>query len=254
MSRPPIALYNGSGRLEDLLGFRRVVLQPTLYSGEELAELRAGGTAPLAHLKLSQDPGPPAPWQRTHPDPVRGTALVHVDHSGWRDHVRRQAQRHLDAGFAGLFLDSLDIEWTHPEDVTHLLSLIGDLRELAGPAYLLANRGFGMLPRLAELVDGVLFESFSSRWVDGTCALWPPDVLDAHAEMAETLLGYDLNLYALDYATDPALASVVERRARRFGMTSFVADPALLYLPRTAAPDKPVDSTKNVTKEIRTPR
>lgn len=254
MSRPPIALFNGSGRIEDLLGYRRVVLQPTLYSGEELAELRAGGTAPLARLALSRDSGPPAPWQRTHVDPVVGTALVHVDHSGWRDHVRRQAQRHLDAGFAGLFLDSLDIEWTHPEDVTHLLSLIGDLRELAGPAYLLANRGFGMLPRLAELVDGVLFESFSSRWADGACSLWPPDVLDAHAEIAETLLGYDLNLYALDYATDPALASVVERRARLFGMTCFVGDRELRYLPRAHASDNSVGSRENVTKDIRTRR
>ena len=144
-----------------------------------------------------------------------------------------------------LFLDSLDIEWTHPEDVTHLLSLIGDLRELAGPAYLLANGGFGMLPRLAELVDGVLFESFSSRWTDGSCTLWPQDVLDAHADMAETLLGYDLNLYALDYATDPALASVVERRARHFGMTCFVSDHALSRLPsvRTAVDQREQNRT-----------
>jgi hypothetical protein len=235
MSRPPIAVYNGSGRVRDLLGFRRVVLRPELYSEDELAGLAAGGTQPLARLALSRDPGPPAPWRRTLVDPLRGTALVHLDQPGWQAHVRRVAEQSLGAGFAGLFLADLDVGWTHPDDVPHLVGLITALRELAGPAYLLANRGFGMLPRLAELVDGVLFESFSSRWADGCYALWPPDVLDVHEETAEDLLGYDLNLYALDYAADAALADVAERRARRFGMTTFVSDRTLSRLPSSMA-------------------
>jgi hypothetical protein len=234
MSRPPIAVYNGSGRVHDLLGFRRVVLRPELYTTDELAELAAGGTQPLARLALFRDPGPPAPWRRGT-DPARGTALVHVDHPGWPDHVRRAAEQSLGAGFAGLFLADLDVGWPHPEDVARLVALITTLRELAGPAYLLANRGFGMLPRLAELVDGVLFESFSSRWADGCYALWPPEVLDVHEETAEELLGYDLNLYALDYAGDAALADVAERRARRFGMTTFVSDRTLSRLPASMA-------------------
>jgi hypothetical protein len=233
-SRPPIALYNGSGRVADLLGYRRVVLQPDRYTPEELADLATGGTQPLAHLTLSEDPGAPAPWQRTRRSPERGTALVHADHPGWTDRVRSEAAHALEAGFAGLFLDSLEVEWTHPEDMSHLLGLVADLRRLAGPAYLLANRGFGMLPRLAELVDGVLFEAFSSRWVEGRYALWTPEVLDAHAKTAEALLGYDLNLYALDYAADEELSSLVEQRARRFGMTCFVTDHALSRLPELA--------------------
>lgn len=234
MSRPPIALYNGSGRIPDLLGFRRVVLQPRHYSPHDLADLVAGGTVPLAHLALSEDAGPPAPWQRTRRSPGRGTALVRPDHPGWADLIKTDAARALNTGFGGLFLDSLDVEWTHPEDVSHLLALVADLRGLAGAAYLLANRGFAMLPRLAELVDGVLFEAFSSRWSDGRYALWPPEVLAAHAETAEVLLGYDMNLFALDYAGDDQLASIVERRARSFGMTSFVTDRALSRLPEPA--------------------
>ena len=109
---------------------------------------------PLAYLSLSEDQGPPAPWQRADRNPDWGGAFVYVGHPGWVEHVVGQARAALEAGFAGLFLDTLNVELTYPEDVPHLLDLIAALREEAGDAYILANRGFGMLPRLVELVDG----------------------------------------------------------------------------------------------------
>lgn len=233
MSRPPIALYNGSGRVGDLLGFRRVVLRPDRYAPHELADLAQGGTQALAHLTVSADLGRPA-RQQPRRSPERGTALVLTDHPGRADRVTAEAACALEAGFAGLFLDFLDVERSRPEDVSDLLGTVADLRRLAGRAYLLANRGFAMLPRLAELVDGVLFESFSTRWTAGGYAAWPAEVLDSHAETAETLLGYDLNLYALDYAAEPSLAAFAERRARSYGMTTFVTDHALSRLPEPA--------------------
>ena len=87
-----------------------------------------------------------------------------------------------------------------------------------------------MLPRLAELVDGVLFESFSARWDDAGYAPWPPDVLETHAQIAERLLEFDLDLYALDYADSEALAAFAARRASQFGLHSFVSDRALSRL------------------------
>jgi hypothetical protein len=153
MSRRPIALYYGSGRVDDLLGYRRVVLQPGSYAKAEIAELQRGGTQPLAYLSLSQDQGPRAPWHRDQIDPDWGSALVHVGHPGWVEKVMSEAAEALEAGFTGLFLDTLNVEWTHPEDVPHVLTLIAALGELAGASgYLLANRGFAMLPKLAHLV------------------------------------------------------------------------------------------------------
>lgn len=233
--RPPIAVYYGSGHVEALQAYRRVVLEPSAYRAEELAELRRGGTAPLARLSLSEDSGPPAPWQCACRNRDRRTNQVHLDHPGWADHVAAQAGRALDAGFAGLFLDALNTEWIRPRDLPLLLALIKELREQSGSAYLLANGGFAMLPRLAELVDGVLFDSFSARCVDGCYAAWPSDVLDAHARLAERLLGFDLNLYTLDYAEDEELAAFAAGRARRFGMSSFISDHALMRLPEVAA-------------------
>ncbi len=230
MTKEPLAFYYGAGRIHDLVAYQRVVLQAQFYSREDVALIIDAGTQPLAYLSLSEDEGPPAPWQRMDRDPDWGSALVHVGDPRWVEHVTDRAAQALGAGFAGLFLDTLNVEWTHPEDVPHLLALVAALREQSGSAYLLANRGFALLPGLAELVNGVVFESFSVRWVDQGYAPWPPDILEGHATVAERLLAFDLDLYALDYADSPAMTAFAHRRAGQFGMSCFVSDRALSRL------------------------
>ncbi|WP_306204079.1 endo alpha-1,4 polygalactosaminidase [Actinoplanes sp. RD1] len=225
--RPPICFYYGNGHLVDLAEYPRVVLQPDFYSAAELAYLKGRGVQTLAYLTLSEDQGPPAVWQRPERNPDWGGAFVRVGHPDWVAHVVRQAKDALANGFDGLFLDTLNVELTYPEDVPHLLTLVAALRTEAEPEYMLANRGFGMLPRLAELVDGVVFESFSARWTDDGYAPWPPEVLEFHAQIAEQLLGLQLDLFALDYADDPGLTDFAIRRARQFGMQCVVSDRAL---------------------------
>jgi hypothetical protein len=227
VNRPPICFYYGDKHLPELATYPRVVLQPEFYSTEELAQLAAEGVQTLGYLSLSEDQGPPAPWQRLERNPDWGGAFVHVGHPEWVEHVVAQARGALAAGFSGLFMDTLNVELTWPEDVPHLLTLVAAIRAEAGPAYLLANRGFGMLPQLADLVDGVVFESFSARWTDEGYAPWPPDVLEFHAQIAEQLLQLDLDLYALDYADTPGLTDFAMRRAHQFGMQCVVSDRAL---------------------------
>jgi polysaccharide biosynthesis protein PelA len=227
VTRPPICFYYGDGRLDELAEYSRVVLQPDFYSRADLKYLAEHQVQTLGYLSLSEDQGPPAPWQRADRNPDWGGAFVHVGHPGWVDHVVGQARDAMAAGFDGLFMDTLNVELTYPEDVPHLLTLVAAIREEAKPAYLLANRGFGMLPRLAELVDGVVFESFSARWVDGGYGPWPPDVLEFHAQIAEQLLQLELDLYALDYADSPGLTEFAIRRAGQFGLQCVVSDRAL---------------------------
>lgn len=226
--RDPICFYYGAGRLDELRRYDRVVLQPDFYPPAELAQLSEAGVQALGYLSLSEDTGPPAPWQRAEHNPDWGGAYVHVGHPGWVEHVVTQARAAVEAGFGGLFLDTLNVELTFPDDVPHLLTLIAAIREEAKPGYLLANRGFGLLPALADLVDGILFESFSARWTDdGEYGPWPADVLEFHAQIAEQLLGLDVDLYALDYADSPGLADFARRRAHQFGMVCVVSDKAL---------------------------
>jgi hypothetical protein len=226
-----IAFYYGAGNLERLAGYRRVVLQGDSYTPADLGWLRSRGVRTLCYLTLTEDPGPSAPWQRPERNPDWGGAFVDVGDSRWIAHVVGEARRGLLRGFAGCFLDTLNIEWTHPADVPHLLALVAAVREETHPAYLLANRGFGLLPRLGDLVDGVLFESFSARWTaEGGYASWPLDTLEVHAGYAERLLQLDVDVFALDYADSPELAEFARARARQFGMPCFVSDRALSRL------------------------
>jgi polysaccharide biosynthesis protein PelA len=227
VTTPQICFYYGNGRLAELAEYPRVVLQPDFYSTAELAFLNERGVQTLGYLSLSEDQGPPAPWQRADRNPDWGGAFVHVGHPQWVEHVVGQARAAMAAGFAGLFLDTLNVELTYPEDVPHLLTLVAAVRAEAEPGYLLANRGFGMLPRLAQLVDGIVFESFSARWTEDGYAPWPADVLEFHAQIAEQLLQLQLDLYALDYADTPGLTDFAIRRARQFGMQCVVSDRAL---------------------------
>ena len=225
--KAPICFYYGNGRLIELADYPRVVLQPDFYTAAELTYLKEQGVQTLGYLSLSEDVGPPAPWQRPEKNPDWGGSFVYVGHPQWVEHVVGQARAALAAGFDGLFLDTLNVELTFPEDVPHLLTLVAAIRAEAKPAYMLANRGFGMLPRLAELVDGVVFESFSVRWTDEGYASWPADVLEFHAQVAEQLLRLQLDLYALDYADTPGLTEFAIRRAHQFGMQCVVSDRAL---------------------------
>jgi polysaccharide biosynthesis protein PelA len=222
-----LGFYYGAGQLTKLCEYRRVVLQADFYNPNELNYLRERGTEPMGYLSLSEDQGPPADWQRSERNPDWGGAFVHVGHPGWVEHVVGQAKQEIANGFTGLFLDCLNVELTFPEDVPHLLALVAAIREEAKPQYMLANRGFGMLPRMAEFVDGILFESFSARWTDDGYAAWPADVLEHHATIAEQLLQYDLDLFALDYADSPGLTDFAERRARQFALDPIVSDRAL---------------------------
>ncbi|WBB80500.1 hypothetical protein O7606_03695 [Micromonospora sp. WMMD882] len=227
VSRRPICFYYGDGRLDDLTGYLRVVLQPDFYPPAELRYLADQGVQTLGYLSLSEDTGPPAPWQRQERNPDWGGAFVQVGHPLWVAHVVAAAKAAIARGFAGLFLDTLNVELTYPEDLPHLLTLVGAVREEAQPAYLLANRGFGLLPRLAELVDGIVFESFTARWTEEGYAPWPADALEFNAQIAEQLLHLELDLYSLDYADSPGLTDFAARRARQFGLQSFVSDRAL---------------------------
>lgn len=227
MPRRPICFYYGDARLDDLTGYLRVVLQPDFYQPAELRYLAEQDVQTLGYLSLSEDQGPPAPWQRRERNPDWGGAFVRVGDPRWVAHTVDAAKGAIAQGFAGLFLDTLNVELTYPEDVPHLLTLVAAVREEAKPGYLLANRGFGMLPRLAEIVDGIVFESFTARWTDEGYTPWPPDVLEFHAQIAEQLLRLELDLYSLDYADSPGLAGFAERRARQFGLQSFVSDRAL---------------------------
>lgn len=228
-SSTELAVYYGRGEVAVLAGLRRVVLQPGYHAPFELAELKAGGTEPLAYLSLSEDTGPPAPWQRRESNPDWGGHYVDLTHPGWQELVHMRTIAALELGFNGLFLDTLDLPARFPSEEEPLIELVAAARNAVGSGYLLANRGYALHEQLAELVDGFLFEAFSTTWHGGYRALTGPDLV-GNAARLDRLRATGRDLFALDYADTPALAAFARSRAATHGVPLQVSDRHLTRL------------------------
>ena len=83
-----------------------------------------------------------------------------------------------------------------------------------------------MPPRLVELVDGVLFESFSVRWVDTGYAPWPRMCWSPTRGWPSSC--WSSTLISMRSTTPRAKGyAFAARRARQFSLHSFVSDRAL---------------------------
>lgn len=233
MIQRTLAFYYGPGELDQLSQHDMVVLQPGHFAPAELERLRDSGTLTLAYLSLGQDAGPPMPWHTGVVDPVWSTRHVDVRHPAWIDDRCREAKRVLDAGFAGLFLDTLDNQDTGAGESMAMLALVARIRAGVGGAYLLANRGFALFPELVRHVQGVVFESFSTTWTleNGLCTVLSPETLDRNSLVAKWLATFDVERFSLDYVHNHDQVSFVRARALLHGMSWTVGNRALTSIP-----------------------
>ncbi len=227
----PLAVFYGHGEVATLQRFQRVVLQAPHYSNEDVCALKTAKTSPLAYLSLGEDVGEDAPWHRSERNPAWYGHYIQAAHPGWSAQVLKTAQMLLARGFEGFLLDTLDTVDLFPEDRDAYLQLVADLRRLAPRGYLLANRGFSLLPELAEYLDGVLFEAFSSTWqTDGTTGALPEGDLKINADRVSKLKTLGLDLYALDYVDTPALEAITRDRAQANGLVPLISNRNLTKL------------------------
>lgn len=227
-------VYYGHGAITTLRRHERVVLKPGHYAAADLATLGRHGTTALAYLSLSEDPGPSAPWHRPERNAIWGGHYVQVAHPAWQDLTLQRAEAAFAAGFAGLFLDTLELPADFGDDRGSLVALTKRLRTLAGARYLLANRGFDLYQELAPLVDGFLFEAFSTTWEDGYRALSQWDLL-RNVDLLNRLRGTGRDLYALDYAVTYDLAAFARARAATHRLPCQVSNRELTRLTCTPA-------------------
>ena len=126
-------------------------------------------------------------------------------------------------------LGTLDCANLFPEERDAYLELVRRVRAALPEGYLLANRGFSLLPELAELADGVLFRAFSSTWRGAVPGRSPRQVL-TNTERASELEALGLDRYALAYADTPALAAFARDRAVAHGLEPLVSNRLLTRL------------------------
>jgi polysaccharide biosynthesis protein PelA len=207
-----LRIYYGFGAVAWLATCRRVVLQPGHHPRADLIALATDGTETLAYLSLSEDSGPVAPYHRGGRNPDWGSAYVDVADARWRAKVLGRVDRALASGFGGVFLDTLDRPERSPDERGPLLDLVGEARALTRGRCLMANRGFALLPELADRVDGFLFEAFSTTWEDGYRPLAPLELL-TNVERLARVRASGRPVYGLDYAETAPLAAFARARA-----------------------------------------
>ena len=141
----------------------------------------------------------------------------------------------MQRGIRGLFLDTLDVDARFAETWPGVAQLLRRIRWEHPNLALLANRGFSVLEAVAETVDGLVFESFSTFYDDGSYAAWTGRDLLWTEQMAvrlQEVMG-TRPILTLDYAPpgDETMRLYAERRAQSYGFTPFVGVGHLDTLP-----------------------
>lgn len=241
--------YYGAGRLDELASYDLAILQPGHYTRPEIQRLQRAGCLCLAYLSLGELPEQEAApqWRLVDqqgrpvaPNPQWGTVYLDCRRPAWQDEVvQHRVPAILERGFAGLFLDTIDMQELYPDTRPGVAQLAQRLHACFPHLVFAANRGFSLLPQLMPMLDALLFEAFTSHGQDGSYAAWTGSDLQWTATMAETLrrTSGDRPILALDYAPpeDEALRRLARERAAAHGFLSFVTTRYLDWLPTTTA-------------------
>ncbi len=245
------ACYYGPDRLADLAAFDLAIVQPGHYTLGEIEHLQRAGCTCLAYLSLGELPEQESSssWLLSHPEtgqklinPFWNTVYADCRLSAWQEEVvQRRVPAILARGFAGLFLDTVDVQDLFPETRSGVVQLVLRLRANFPGALLAVNRGFSILPQILPALDAVVFEAFTSHCQDGSYAAWTgPDLLWTEGKAAELRATCGQRpILALDYGApeDDMLRRLAKERAAGHGFQSFVTTRYLDWLPtRTEAP------------------
>lgn len=222
-----LGFYYGPGLPRNLIDSKLAVLQPDQVTSRDLAVLRERGVRPLAYLSIGEDTGPDGPWQLSERNPLWGGALVNPGHPEWVCRVIDAAVNALSGGFGGFFVDTIDAAAAVSREGT--VCLLKELRRVSREAYILANRGFAVLPEAAWAVDGIVFEGFSTGHTPDYSIL-PDCELDANAMLAHYLRILGKDLWALDYGTAARTVAFARDRALAHGLCPVVGDKNLTCL------------------------
>jgi hypothetical protein len=248
MARPLIsrfACYYGTNALEVLSTFDLAILQGSHYSRDQINWLQSVNTQCIAYLSLGELPAQEAAsaWRLsdpaggpTPPNPHWGTVYLDCRRPAWQDEVlQRRVPEIMQRGFAGLFLDTIDVQDLFPATRPGVVQMVQRLHACFPTLLLAANRGFSVLPQIMPALDAVVFEAFTTHCQNRSYAPWTgPDLLWTEGKAVELRATCgDRAILALDYAApeDDTLRRLAEQRAAEHGFASFVTTRYVDWLP-----------------------
>lgn len=228
-----LAFYGTNADERVLAGYDLVVLDP-MFQGNRSLIVQHGaclaGYLSLGEIRIDDPSFPlldPAAVLGANAD-WPGTRRLDIRHPAWRKLVLdRIIPAMIAGGFAGLFLDTLDtpafLERQDPESRRGMLRAAVDLVRAIRDAFprltLLMNRGYELLPHVADSIDAVVAESLVAACDPERCRM--NSLADIIGQL--TLIdagrrpGHNLPVLSLDYwnpLDNPGLSAIymLERR------------------------------------------
>ncbi|WP_144326312.1 endo alpha-1,4 polygalactosaminidase [Tepidimonas aquatica] len=237
---PSVALYYGETWRPELTAFDIVVLEPAY--GHDPQRLRAPGMEPFAYVSVGELPD-------HHPGAAQAPAgcLSSVRNPHWGARIWNHAEAACrgfwieqvfaplwQRGWRGFFLDTLDSYRLDPQlDPTRqqaaLAELIRAIRQRAPQARLMLNRGFELLPQVADAVELVAAESLLHRFDAARGAYSPTSEADQQwllQQLRQAQQRYGKPVVVIDYVApaERAQAREVAKRIEQLGFIPYVTD------------------------------
>lgn len=238
-----VAFYYGAAWRPELAAFDVVVLEPR--QGHDPQRLRTPAMEPFAYLSVGEllDSHPAA---ATAPPDCKAERNPHWGGRVW-DHTQAPCQRYWIEqiflplwrdGWRGFFLDTLDShrivpQWDSKLHEAALVGLIRTLKHLAPEARLMLNRGFELLPEVADHVDIVAAESLLHRFDAATGRYGPVPPEDRQwllGQLRRVQEHHRKPVVVIDYVapTERSLARKVAADIQQFGFIPYVSDGHLM--------------------------
>ncbi len=236
--------YSARPEPADLLAFDLSILSAETEA--DLAPKQAAGGKALGYLSLVElRPGTEAARAAEGAEvpilgenPRWGSSLADVADPRWKTVVLETLAPALAAkGFDGFFLDTADsaalLAAGHPgradEFSAALVVLVKALDAQFPDKEIVINRGFDLLPRLGDAVDGVLVESVYRSFEGAEYVAVPASDSEALETKIRALRESGMPVYAVDYAppADRELAEQTAGRLAALGAEALVTTPRL---------------------------
>lgn len=166
------------------------------------------------------------------------TRISDIRKNAFRQALLHQVERDRAQGFGGLFLDTLDspLEYRkeHPVRGAGIRRAMESLIQIIHASYpslrIIVNRGFGILPEIAPVISGVMFEDYCSRYDETAKAYVPVPAKERDQYLRvirrARIINPSLVLLALDYDDPkaPRFGISCGLLARKEGFLHFVSD------------------------------
>lgn len=206
--------------------YETVVIEPTEFTNEQIAQLHHRGKTVYAYLNIGS-----IEEYRPYYDDYKIFALdsyenwpdeqwIDVSQSDWQQFlVDELGSRYAQMGFDGLFLDNADVYYNYPMESIYegLLTILQGLRNY--PITLIINGGDTFVSRTVEEgIAGELFDGVNQETVFTSIDFENRTYSEQSAEETEYFKDYlqkvknaGLSVYLLEYGADTTLAGKIEK-------------------------------------------